>query len=223
MKFDDITPSQLTFVKTKYEDIHSKLIDFSLKNEIIETVTIGDQTWTKYPIGLKNYDNGLEGLYYFAYGEMKGYKNNEKEFSQNTYIGCYANLESEENAPYFYDGAYYYLGGDFRTPTKDDFKQLCDNCNTEWIDNYNGTNVNGLLFTSKTNSSQQLFFPAAGYCSFNEIRHVNETGFYWSSTRSDKMISSYKLLFNSHILEPQDWVDIRYFEGLPLFAICKTN
>lgn len=63
-------------------------------------------------------------------------------------------------------------------PEKEDFEELYDNCDHEWVDN-NG--VKGQLFTSK-NNGEWLFFPAAGYKDRKKIRFNNWEGFYWSST-----------------------------------------
>ena len=60
------------------------------------------------------------------------------------------------------DAARVHMGGDWRMPTRDEFRELFDYTNNEWISNYNGTGVNGRKFTSKTNGNS-IFIPASGY------------------------------------------------------------
>lgn len=74
-------------------------------------------------------------------------------------------------------------GGSWRMPTETDFNELLNtsNCSNEWVTNYQGTNVNGLLFTSKTNG-KTLFFPAAGRCEDGSVYSAGSSGIYWSSS-----------------------------------------
>ena len=62
---------------------------------------------------------------------------------------------------------------------KNNFKELIDNAKNEWIENYNDSGINGILFTGKNGNT--IFFPAAGY-SLSGIHEENKVGRYWSST-----------------------------------------
>jgi len=58
-------------------------------------------------------------------------------------------------------------------PTKDQWKELRDNCNWEWQNNgYEVTGPNG----------NTIFLPAKGYCIGTEVHGVGTYGYYWSST-----------------------------------------
>lgn len=66
------------------------------------------------------------------------------------------------------DAATVMLGGQWRMPTVEELQEMIDNTEPgdgadqySWIENYNGTGVNGLLRKSKTNGNT-IFFPAAG-------------------------------------------------------------
>ena len=77
------------------------------------------------------------------------------------------------------DAAHVKLGGFWRMPTNAEFRELIDNCTSEWM-TLNG--VNGRKFTSKKNGNS-IFLPAAG----SRYRHypVHESGsagYYWSSS-----------------------------------------
>ena len=98
------------------------------------------------------------------------------------------------------DAAVSNMGGSWRMPTETDFNELLNtsNCTKAWTTNYNGTGINGYLFTSKTNGNT-LFFPAAGNCGNGSVNSVGIYGSYWSSslgTSSHKTDGRY-LLFSS--------------------------
>ena len=74
------------------------------------------------------------------------------------------------------------MGGDWRMPTKDDFQELLDNTNSEWIENYNNSGVNGNKFTSKTDTSKYIFIPASGDRAGSSFRYQGYRGSIWSSS-----------------------------------------
>ena len=78
------------------------------------------------------------------------------------------------------DVAYVKLGGKWRMPTKEEWKELWDNSTCTWS-SYNG--VNGLLVTSKKNGNT-LFFPATGWYGWDgpDLAREGEQGFFWSSS-----------------------------------------
>ena len=77
------------------------------------------------------------------------------------------------------DVAHYKWGGNWRMPTRAEFKALLDSCNCEFI-TQNG--VKGLKVTSRKDSSQSIFLPAAGCRSSNSLYNVDYYGLYWSGT-----------------------------------------
>lgn len=79
------------------------------------------------------------------------------------------------------DAAFKYLGGNFRMPTSVEFQELYENTTSTWVTDYNGTGIKGRVFTSKTDTSKEVFFPATGYVWNTTLYFVN-AGDYWSSS-----------------------------------------
>ena len=68
-------------------------------------------------------------------------------------------------------------GEDWRTPTKEEWQELCQNTTFTWT-TQNG--VNGGLFTADNGNS--LFLPAAGYYEYGYCVNKGSECFYWSSS-----------------------------------------
>ena len=79
------------------------------------------------------------------------------------------------------DAATINWGNDWRMPTRDEFRELFDYTNNEWISNYKGTGVNGRKFTSKKNGNS-IFIPASGYRLGSSFRGQGRGGDVWSSS-----------------------------------------
>ena len=77
------------------------------------------------------------------------------------------------------DVAHYKWGGNWRMPTQADFDELLKNCNCEFT-TQNG--VEGLKVTSRKDSSQSIFLPAAGSRDDTDHGRVGFRGYYWSSS-----------------------------------------
>ena len=67
-------------------------------------------------------------------------------------------------------------------PTKDEIQELIDNTDSEWVEDFNGTGVNGRKFTSKTNTSKYIFIPAAGFRANDSVNYVGSDGDVWGSS-----------------------------------------
>ena len=68
-----------------------------------------------------------------------------------------------------------------RMPSSAEFQELYDNTYNEWIENFNGSGVNGRKFTSKTKGNS-IFIPASGYCLGSLLRGQGRGGDVWSSS-----------------------------------------
>lgn len=90
-------------------------------------------------------------------------------------------LDGKNNLKPEYDAAYKATNGMGRMPTSDEFQELYDNTYNEWIENFNGTGVNGRKFTSKTKGNS-IFIPASGYCLGSSFRGQDRGGDVWSSS-----------------------------------------
>ena len=117
---------------------------------------------------------------YFAWGETK----TKNVFSEESYIfSSFENIGSDI-AGTAYDAATANWGNYWQMPTRDQFQELFDNCNSKWM-TQNG--VSGRKFTSKKNGSS-IFLPAAGFINGTGLNETDKMGSYWSSTLSDNSI-----------------------------------
>lgn len=152
--------------------------------------------WATCNVGADNpWDNGD----YFAWGETEtktyfggdNYKfGKEKPFSKYNNFGDV--LQPED------DAARQNWGGNWRMPTDAEWTWLRDdnNCTWAWQDNYDGTDVKGMLITSKVNGNQ-IFLPVTGFRFHNDLMQEND-GVYWSSSIGDTYTNfAFLLLFGS--------------------------
>ena len=98
-------------------------------------------------------------------------------------------------------------GEKWRMPTKEEQEELYKNCYVVWTDNYNGTDVFGVIFYKAKEESDKgqfiapwnedsslsynessdihIFLPATGYRNDSTIKEVDYSGSYWSSSLYD--------------------------------------
>ena len=137
---------------------------------------------------------------YFAWGETTGYTADDvtsgvrlftkDEYDHGDAVNIYEDLTLEQ------DAAHVNLGGNWRMPTQAEFQELIDNCDDTWTDNYNGTGVEGEVFTSRVNGNS-VFFPYAGLCENSSVYSVGETGYAWSASW-ESYSDAYYLWFGSY-------------------------
>ena len=103
-----------------------------------------------------------------------------------------------------HDAALALLGSPWHLPTKEDFQELYDNTDNEWVADFNGTGVAGRKFMKKTDHSVYVFFPAAGYGYGTSLLNRGSNGRYWSGSwySADR---AYNLSFNSSSVNPQNY------------------
>ena len=104
-------------------------------------------------------------------------------------------------------------GSEWRMPSKDQIKELKDNCTTQWTTR-NG--VKGRLFTSNINGAS-LFLPAAGYRWDSSLDGVGSWGYYWSRTlNGSSPYGAYGLIFFSGGV---DWGNYGRYDGFTVRAV----
>lgn len=128
---------------------------------------------------------------YYAWGETE----TKDTYGWNTYKWCNgsystltkyntnSNCGSVDNKTILEledDVAHSVFGSAWRMPTEEEFKELTDNCTSEWT-TQNG--VAGYRFTSKKNG-HSIFLPAAGNSGYQEDPY----GWYWSSTLNENSV-----------------------------------
>ena len=137
---------------------------------------------------------------YFAWGETEEKK--VKGYDWITYVHCNGSSNSCQNlgsdiAGTKYDVAHLVWGESWMMPTPEQFKELLDNCDCNWVDQ-NG--VKGCEFRSKRNN-ERIFLPAAGYYLNNDPHDVGRSGRYWSSINHSPCYSHYLYLDKSDIAD----------------------
>lgn len=77
----------------------------------------------------------------------------------------------------FDDAATANWGNSWRTPTREQFQELLDNCSSVWTTQ---NDVAGRCFTGANGNT--LFLPAAGYHNVSDLSLIGNQGFYWSGS-----------------------------------------
>ena len=117
------------------------------------------------------------------------------------------------------DAARVNFGGNWRTPTMDEWLELLDNsnCTCVWKSITDGYANPGYLVTSKINDNS-IFLPASGYYYDKDLKKDGEIGAYWSSS-IEKLspLSALALVFSSDKYYKD--FPLRYY-GLPVRPVC---
>ena len=88
-----------------------------------------------------------------------------------------------------YDAATVILGDDWRLPTADEIKELIDNTNHEWVENYQGSRIKGMVFTPAVftpmgfeANGNELFIPASWYRGGPGFNIGGSAAYLWGSS-----------------------------------------
>ena len=164
--------------------------------------------WAKCNVGAeKETDYG----YYFMWGDIEDKSNADCSWESYKYCnGSFDTLTKYNIFPLFGekpddktkldsedDVARANMGGDWRMPTQTEIQELLDNTDNEWVEDFNGSGVNGRKFISKNNGNS-IFIPAAGICRAGSLDYVGSSGGIWSSSLKDDYPNlAWYLYFNS--------------------------
>lgn len=204
-----------------------------------EYVEIDGIKWATMNVGAMNIaDSGL----YFQWGDAQGYTASEvgseggkKYFDWEDYkygdgtsspnyedMTKYSSVDNKAELDLEDDAAYMNWGGLWRTPEIGQFYGSLRNATTsEWVSDYEGSGVSGLLLKSKDDSTKKLFFPAVGYCYQGNINYINDTCFCWSKTLSANGKFSYNITLES---DNTTWSDTSpRCVGISIRPIIDTN
>ncbi len=152
-------------------------------------VDLGLPSGTKWATCNVGGDNPEDWGYYVAWGENKS----KDLFTLDASLTHGKDIGDISGNPK-YDVATAKWGGDWRTPTSDEQKELINNCTAKWK-TINGKR--GVIVTSKING-KSIFLPAAGWLSDGKIHYdMDRTGSYRSSTPTpnEKMDSANYMYF----------------------------
>ena len=200
-----IVPSYEDYTKTE-KAITYEYVDLGLKSGL---------KWAKCNIGATSEtDYGV----YFQWGDISGVsgsllgKNSADKYSWRSYIHCNGsettltkyntstsygeNPDNMETLETVDDAATQIMGNEWRMPTKDELQELLNGTTNKWVTDYNGTGVNGRMFTGPNGNS--IFFPAAGFCHYGLVFGVGDDGYVWSSSLVTSLPGfAWGLYFNS--------------------------
>lgn len=155
------------------------------KIEIHEAIDLGlSVKWASCNVGASSPE---ESGGYYAWGEIeektnydwstykwcKGSYDSLTKYCTNRYYGTVDNkatLDPED------DVAHVKWGGDWRMPTLNEIKELCEKCSWQWTE---VNSVSGHKVTGPNGNS--IFLPAAGYLNGTEVKSYGSYGIYSSS------------------------------------------
>ena len=147
--------------------------------------------WADRNIGaLKPEDTGL----YFSWGNTVGHEPGKDYDFEDGYDNT-TGAELKDDIDLEHDAARVNLGEPWKMPTKEQFKELVDNCESEV------TTLNGYLgrrFTSKINGNF-IFMPFAGYISGTSLNRRGSYGYYWSSSLNSQTLGYYLFFYSGGV------------------------
>ena len=198
----------IDFCKKAYDFITEEEVthsDFTPPTEV-KAVDLGlpsGNLWADRNVGAESEED--DGLW-FSWGNIGGCDiKSYHEFSEKSYNESEgARIKSDINAPE-HDAARMYMGGNWRMPTKEDFEELDEYCEHEWVDE---TYRKGMKFISKKNG-KSIFFPASGGRSGTSLDDRGSHGYYWSSSLGSSAYG-YDMHFNSGGVNPANYDDRFY-------------
>ena len=139
--------------------------------------------------------NTADECNWVTYKYYNGSEDTLTKYNTYRFYGTVDNITTLESVD---DAATQIMGSDWRIPTKDEIQELIDNTDSEWVEDFNGTGVNGRKFTSKAGTSKYIFIPAAGCCSNGSVYNVGYYGYVWSSSLGTSYSdNAWYLYFNS--------------------------
>lgn len=189
-------------------EIHYNPIDPFNGHAYVDLGLPSGTKWATMNVGANNEtDYGL----YFAWGETQGYADvSTKAFSWSDYkfnpngdsstFTKYNETDGKTVLDLEDDAAAVNWGGDWHMPTKEQCDELFNTTyvTNAWVTDYNGSGVNGRLFTS-VNNGNTVFVPAAGGCINGEVFNASNYGCVWASTLySDNVKNAWDFTFYSY-------------------------
>ena len=82
-------------------------------------------------------------------------------------------------------------------PTRAQIEELTANTTYQWVTNYNGSGINGDLFTAQNGNS--IFLPAAGFWIDSVFCAAGSQAIYWSSSLGDRGFALMRYFYSSDV------------------------
>ena len=113
-------------------------------------------------------------------------------------------------------------GGNWRMPRTEDITALKNNTTSEWIEDYNGTGINGRRFTSTVAGEEghYIFIPAAGYGS-SKLSLAGEAGDYWANKVTSTPDFTYGLFFSNTNKKPGNLDTSQRYHGFTVRPVLE--
>jgi hypothetical protein len=141
-----------------------------------ETTTKKSYSWAFYQYADGNFDKIIKYC-------------NKSFYGNNGHTDKLKTLEKED------DAANANLGPDWCMHTIEQYRELMENCTSEWTYNFNNKGVAGRILKSKRNDSE-IFFPASGFKGDDgNTTNIGAYGFYWSSSLNTENPGNAALLY----------------------------
>lgn len=151
--------------------------------------------WATCNIGA---DNPEEYGNYFAWGETEP----KEEYTRENCKTGWKEIGNVKGTSR--DVAHVKWGSPWRMPTLEEFQELIDNCDWEWV--MPKGKITGYRVTSKKNGNS-IFLPAAGWRYGVLLYNAGEGSFYWSSTPYESGTQNAYGLYFSNDYYDWDWSD----------------
>lgn len=120
---------------------------------------------------------------YYAWGETEtkgNYTWNNYAFGTSSAITKYNSTDSKTVLDLIDDVVNAEWGGGWRMPTGDELQALLNQTTNAWVTDYNGSGINGRVFTGTNGNT--MFIPAAGYWDGSFLYEAGSLANVWSSS-----------------------------------------
>ena len=210
-------------------DVIAVINDILYPPEAIDLGLPSGTKWASCNIGTTRPEEAGE---YYAWGQVY----EVEDYTWSSYVHCDGKESTchdlgDNISGTDYDVARAKWGTKWQMPSLSDFRELFDNCTTEWttMKDLNGNSVIGRKYTSKKNG-KSIFFPAAGYRASTSLLDNGNYGFYWISQKEhisgylDPEQAVYSALFlriSSSSSQPQGFQYAERFYGFMVRPISR--
>ena len=180
------------------------------KGYVVTRGKVINETYGQYNAIIKNADGSqTEKTFAENLSDYKHYDVSTSAFTKYNSTSVLTPLANEDDGCYLAEKS-------MRMPTKEECEELIANTNHDWTTNYNGSGVNGMTFTSKTNGNS-IFVPAVGAVDSGVLNGFGLGGGFWSSSLSSSSVEgAFGLDFDSGGLGVGSG---GRFYGIPLRAV----
>ena len=146
------------------DKITYEFVDLDLPSHTLWMKTnLGARTETEY--GGYYQFGGLEPIdleKYFVHLSTAPFNNGKDTFDSDYFNTIKDTVLTNFRLNGDYDAVYKETNGEGRIASGSQMKELIDNTNHEWFDNFNNSGIKGMKFSSKKNTEKYIFVPAGG-------------------------------------------------------------